>query len=164
MKKLLVKIKVIDIPYSPAVEAIPQKWTKEELEVFEQPMIEVDGTLANDESYTHHPEIPAIPEQPEVSHEEIIAQTQGSDDELAQWLAGDSFKYPQGYWVEYVDISLQVEQDKINAEALAYLASTDFMVLRHIRQKALGHNLSLSEEQYLALELERANAASRVVR
>jgi len=164
MKKLLVKIKVIDIPYSPAVEAIPQKWTKEELEVFEQPMIEVDGTLANDESYTHHPEIPAIPEQPEVSHEEIIAQTQGSDDELAQWLAGDSFKYPHGYWVEYVDISLQVEQDKINAEALAYLASTDFMVLRHIRQKALGHNLSLSEEQYLALELERANAASRVVR
>ena len=130
MKKLLVKIKVIDIPYSPAVEAIPQKWTKEELEVFEQPMIEVDGTLANDESYTHHPEIPAIPEQPEVSHEEIIAQTQGSDDELAQWLAGDSFKYPEGYWVEYVDISLQVEQDKINAEALAYLASTDWMIIR----------------------------------
>lgn len=138
MKKLLVKIKVIDIPYSPAVEAIPATDTE--------------------------PEIPAIPEQPEVSHEEIIAQTQGNDDELAQWLAGDSFKYPEGYWVEYVDISLQVEQDKINAEALAYLASTDFMVLRHIRQKALGHNLSLSEEEYLALELERANAASRVVR
>jgi hypothetical protein len=164
MKKLLVKIKVIDIPYSPAAEAIPQKWAKEELEVFEQPMIEVDGVLVNDESYAYHPEIPAIPEQLEVSHEEIIAQTQGSDEELATWLAGDSFKYPEGYWVEYVDISLQVEQDKINAEALAYLASTDFMVLRHIRQKALGHNLSLSEEEYLALELERANAASRVVR
>jgi hypothetical protein len=164
MKKLLVKIKVIDIPYSPAVEPISQKWTKEELEVFEQPMIDVDGVLVNDESYTYHPEIPAIPEQPEVSHEEIIAQTQGSDEELAQWLAGDSFKYPQDHWVEYVDISEQVEQDKINSEALAYLASTDFMVLRHIRQKALGHNLSLSEEEYLALELERANAASRVVR
>ena len=130
MKKLLVKIKVIDIPYSPEVEAIPQKWTKEEIEVFEQPMIEIDGTLVNDESYTHHPEIPAIPEQPEVSHEEIIAQTQGSDEELAQWLAGDSFKYPQDHWVEYVDISSQVEQDKINAEALAYLASTDWMIIR----------------------------------
>jgi len=130
MKKLLVKIKVIDIPYSPEVEAIPQKWTKEEIEVFEQPMIEIDGTLVNDESYTHHPEIPARPEQPEVSHEEIIAQTQGSDEELAQWLAGDSFKYPQDHWVEYVDISSQVEQDKINAEALAYLASTDWMIIR----------------------------------
>jgi len=129
-EKIISKIKVIDIPYSPEVEAIPQKWTKEEIEVFEQPMIEIDGTLVNDESYTHHPEIPAIPEQPEVSHEEIIAQTQGSDEELAQWLAGDSFKYPQDHWVEYVDISSQVEQDKINAEALAYLASTDWMIIR----------------------------------
>jgi hypothetical protein len=79
MKKLLVKIKVIDIPYLPAVEAIPATETE--------------------------PEVPAIPEQPEVSHIKIIAQTQGSDEELAEWLAGDSFKYPQGYWVEYVDIS-----------------------------------------------------------
>jgi len=45
-------------------------------------------------------------------------------------VAGDSFKYPQDHWVEYVDISAQVEQDKINAEALAYLASTDWMIIR----------------------------------
>jgi hypothetical protein len=118
MKKVLVKIKVIDIPYSHAVEAIPQKWTKEELEVFEQPMIEVDGTLANDESYTHHPEIPAIPEQLEVSHEEIITQTQGSDEELAQWLAGDSFKYPEGYWVEYIDLEQDYDYQLAKCHAL----------------------------------------------
>ena len=106
MKKLLVKIKVIDIPHSPAVEAIPATDTE--------------------------PEIAAIPEQPEVSHEEIIAQTQGTDEELAQWLSGDSFKYPEGYWVEYIDISSQVTQQKINAEALAYLASTDWMVVREV--------------------------------
>ena len=134
MKKLLVKIKVIDIPYSPAVEAIQESWSKE-LEnglvniVYSQPLDEIGNP---DSSYTHHLEIPAIPEQLEVSHEEIIAQTQGSDEELAQWLAGDSFKYPEGYWVEYVDISLQVEQDKINAEALAYLASTDWLIVREI--------------------------------
>ena len=81
MKKLLVKIKVIDIPYSPAIDAIPAT----EIE----------------------PEVPAVPEQLEVSHEEIIAQTQGTDEELAQWLAGDSFKYPEGWWVEYIDL----EQD-----------------------------------------------------
>jgi hypothetical protein len=106
MKKLLVKIKVIDIPYSSAVEAIPATDTE--------------------------PEIAAIPEQVEVSHEEIIAQTQGTDEELAVWLAGDSFKYPEGYWVEYMDISSQVTQQKINAEALAYLASTDWMVVREV--------------------------------
>lgn len=122
MKKLIVKIKVIDIPYSPAVEAIPQKWTKEELEVFEQPMIEIDGFLVNDESYTYHPEIPAIPEVLEVSHEEIIAQTQGSDEELAEWLAGDSFKYPEGYWVEYIDISAEIAFDQSVQAAQAEIA------------------------------------------
>jgi hypothetical protein len=136
MKKLLVKIKVIDIPYSPAVEAIPQKWTKEVdgeiISFYEQPLKVVDAQMVNDESYTYHPDVAAIPEVLEVSHEEIIAQTQGLDEELAQWLAGDSFKYPEGYWVEYVDISLQVEQDKINAEALSYLASTDWLIVREV--------------------------------
>jgi hypothetical protein len=96
MKKLLVKIKVIDIPYSPAVEAIPATDTE--------------------------PEIPAIPEQLEVSHDEIIAQTQGNDNELAQWLAGDSFKYPEGHWIEYVDISAEVAFDQAVMAAQAEIA------------------------------------------
>jgi hypothetical protein len=114
MKKLIVKIKVIDIPYSPAVEAIPQKWTKEVdgeiISFYEQPLKVVDAQMVNDESYTYHPDVAAIPEQPEVSHEEIIAQTQGSDEELAQWLAGDSFKYPQDHWVEYIDINAELAE------------------------------------------------------
>jgi len=81
MKKLLVKIKVIDIPYSPAVDAIPATETEAE--------------------------IPAIPEQLEVSHDEIIAQTQGNDEELVQWLAQYSCVAPEGHIVEYTDL----EQD-----------------------------------------------------
>jgi hypothetical protein len=149
MKKLIVKIKVIDIPFLASVEAIepieaieaqPEKWVKDELEVFEQPMIEVNlGEFEVDPSFTHRPAIEAVlgvegveakPEVLESSHNEIIAQTQGSDEDLAQWLAGDSFKYQEGYWVEYIDISVQVEQERINAEALAYLASTDWMIIR----------------------------------
>jgi hypothetical protein len=156
MKKLLVKIKVIDIPYSAEVESIepieaieaqPEKWVKDDLEVFEQPMTEFVPAISEkwvkedlvvfenplDETFTHHPEVPeilsvldssytyhpaieavegvegveAIPEVLEVLKDEIIAQTQGSDEDLAQWLAGDSFKYPEGYWVEYIDL----EQD-----------------------------------------------------
>lgn len=40
-------------------------------------------------------------------NDEVIAQAQGSDEELAQWLASDSFKYPEGHIVEYIDL----EQD-----------------------------------------------------
>lgn len=42
-------------------------------------------------------------------NDEVIAQTQGSDEELAQWLEGDSFKYPEGYIVEYVDLEQDYE-------------------------------------------------------
>lgn len=71
---------------------------------------------------------------------------------------------PAEYQIEIEDITAQIEQEKINAEALAFLASTDFKVLRHIRQKALGQTLSLSEQEYLALEQERSDAAARIVR
>lgn len=128
MKKLLVKIKVIDIPYSPPQVAFPERWVK----LLPEAAFEVVYENPNDETYTYYPALDAIPEVSEVSHEEVIAQTQGTDEELAIWLAGDSFKYPEGYWVEYIDITAQVEQEKINAEALAYLASTDWMIVREI--------------------------------
>jgi hypothetical protein len=68
------------------------------------------------------------------------------------------------YEVIIEDLTAKLEQEKINAEALAFLAETDFKVLRHIRQKALGQQLSLSEEEYLALEQQRADAAARIVK
>jgi hypothetical protein len=133
MKKLLVKIKVIDIPYSPAIPAEPEKWVKGEEIRLERPMIEVSlGIFEPDEEYTHHEAISGVPEQPEVSHEEIIAQTQGTDEEIAVWLEGDKHKYPEGYWVEYIDISAQVEQERINAESSKYLADTDWLIIREI--------------------------------
>ena len=52
----------------------------------------------------------------------------------------------------------------MNEEAQKFLDSTDFKVLRHIRQKALGQELSLSENEYLALEQERSNAAARIIK
>lgn len=66
--------------------------------------------------------------------------------------------------VEFLDISSQLEQEQTNADSMVFLASTDFQVLRHIRQKALGQELSLSEEEYLALEQQRADAAARIIR
>jgi hypothetical protein len=57
-----------------------------------------------------------------------------------------------------------MDQEAINKEALEFLAASDFKVLRHIRQKALEQELSLSEEDYLALEQQRADAAARIVK
>jgi len=195
MKKLLVKIKVIDIPYSPLIPAIHEKWvkdevelleqpmieqvtevsakwTKDELEVFEQPTIEVDGALlpdesytyheaselkemVNDESYTYHEGSLEVPEVLEESHEEVIAQTQGSDEELAEWLEGDKFKYPEGHWIEYVDITEQVKQDKVNSEALEYLASTDWLIVREVETE-----VSCPED----VKQLRAEARAKVIR
>jgi hypothetical protein len=39
---------------------------------------------------------------------------------------------PAEYTVEIEDITAQVAQDAINAEALAYLASTDWLIIREV--------------------------------
>lgn len=61
-------------------------------------------------------------------------------------------------------VQAKMDQDAINKEALEFLVASDFKVLRHIRQKALGQQLSLSDEDYLALEQQRADAAARIVK
>ncbi len=49
-----------------------------------------------------------------------------------------------------------------NREHEKYLRSTDWQVLRHIRQKALGMPTSLSETEYLELEAERQRRADAI--
>jgi hypothetical protein len=55
------------------------------------------------------------------------------------------------------------EQEKLNAVDREFLNSTDWKVLRHIRQKALGIQPSLTESEYLQLEQDRQSAANRIV-
>lgn len=62
-----------------------------------------------------------------------------------------------------VAITAQKEQEKLNAIEREFLNSTDWQILRHLRQKALGVTTSLTEAQYLALEQQRQSAASRIV-
>lgn len=58
---------------------------------------------------------------------------------------------------------LQAEADaKANIEHQEFLSSTDWKVLRHTREKALGITTSLTEEEYLALEQQRENAAKAI--
>ena len=87
-----------------------------------------------------------------------------NESEITKW---DFANIPQPTMEELEALapSVQVEQDQavVNKQALDYLVSTDWMVLRHIRQKALGQTPSLTDEQYLALEQERADKAVLIV-
>lgn len=50
-----------------------------------------------------------------------------------------------------------------NISDLEFLRTTDWKILRHIRQKALGITTSLTDAEYLNLEQQRHEAAARIV-
>lgn len=100
---------------------------------------------------------PAVPSSVEVviitdeQHQQIINQTHRFDIVSKSVVELNS------------TIISQREQEKLNAVEREFLNSTDWKILRHIRQKALGVVTSLTEEQYLELEQQRQAAASRIV-
>jgi hypothetical protein len=61
------------------------------------------------------------------------------------------------------NIIAQKEQDRLNGIEREFLNSTDWQILRHFRQQALGIATSLTQEQYLELEQQRQAAAARIV-
>lgn len=55
------------------------------------------------------------------------------------------------------------EIDKQNAVKRNKLQSTDWIVLRHIREKALGVPTSITEAEYIKIEQERQEIAKTIV-
>lgn len=101
----------------------------------------------------YEPELPPSVRVVEISkedHEKIIAKTH-----LFNVLTNSV--EPQA--LEVLD---NIHQEKINSENKSFLDSTDWKVLRHIREKALGIQTSVSEEEYLKLETERQSAADSI--
>jgi len=100
---------------------------------------------------------PAVPNTVSVvtisdtQHEQIMAQTHRFD------VASRT--------VVVVDQAVinQQEQDRLNGIEREFLNSTDWKVMRHIRQKALGIATSLTDAEYLELEQQRQTAAARIV-
>jgi hypothetical protein len=60
------------------------------------------------------------------------------------------------------DVLAQQATQEANVTHQEFLNSTDWKVLRHIRQKALGVPTSLTEEDYLDLERQRQSAAEAI--
>jgi hypothetical protein len=59
-------------------------------------------------------------------------------------------------------ITAQRAADVANGQEREFLNSTDWKILRHIRQKALNIATSLSDAEYILLEQQREAAAARI--
>lgn len=61
-----------------------------------------------------------------------------------------------------VEVLAAEQAEKDNIEHKEFLNNTDWKVLRHMREKALGLETSLTEEQYLELERQRDEVARAI--
>jgi hypothetical protein len=60
-------------------------------------------------------------------------------------------------------VTAQKEQETANGQEREFLNSTDWKILRHLRQKALAVTTTMTESEYLALEQQRQDAAARII-
>jgi len=60
-------------------------------------------------------------------------------------------------------VTAQKQTEQQNGLERDFLNSTDWQVLRHLRQKALGIATTLTDDEYLALERQRQQAAQRII-
>ena len=102
------------------------------------------------------PETHTVVEVTNEEHESIItAKTHYFD------LVDNTVK---SYSQTHLDTEAAKEAQRItNAEKRKFLADSDWKVMRHIREKALGQAISLTDQQYLDLEQARAEAAAAIV-
>lgn len=88
-----------------------------------------------------------------------------SDEQNTQLIAGTHVFDVSSRIVRAVDNSVLTQRSRelSNSQEREFLNSTDWKVMRHIRQKALGLPTSLSDAQYIELEQQRHSAANRIV-
>lgn len=90
-----------------------------------------------------------------IQHEAVPATEESLEIEAYEEIIPESTTIIEGFTVICDDESMEISQEEINAEALQYLADTDWYVLRR------SENNTPVPEQILT---ERAAARSRIVR
>lgn len=81
--------------------------------------------------------------------------------ELADaWLAKHNFSGE----IVITDITAKLEQEKINAEAQAFLDATDFKIIRHLDQQNLGISTKLTAEEFQELLHQRQMAREAIIK
>ena len=101
-------------------------------------------------TFNYKPEVPDTVKVYEISLQEHDAVINGSH----------YFDIPQGLVLEVPKHVAKHRQAFLaRAGGKTYLAETDWKVLRHIREKALGLPTSMSDDDYLAMEHQRHEVA-----
>lgn len=78
------------------------------------------------------PEVPLVPAKPAVYDNGNLIAEAVPEVAAIPAVMQKQVKLKAEYSVEIEDITAKLEQDKINAEALAYLASTDWLIVRQM--------------------------------
>jgi hypothetical protein len=100
---------------------------------------------------------PAVPDTVSVvtitneQHQQIMNQTHRFDVASRTVVAVDSA------------VLAEKEQYRLSGIEREFLNSTDWKILRHLRQKALNVPTTLTDAQYIELEQQRQAAAARIV-
>lgn len=99
---------------------------------------------------------------PEVPAHEIVDEETG---EIIQVAAVPAVMetLPAEYEIVVTDISNEIDQRSINEAAYAFLKAADWKRNRHLSQKLIGHPLSMTDEEFMAMELEAQAARDRIV-
>jgi hypothetical protein len=95
---------------------------------------------------------------------ETVTVQEISDEQANQIAAQTHYFDVVDKTVKAVDsaITAQKAKDVANGQEREFLNSTDWKILRHIRQKALNIATSLSDAEYIQLEQQREAAAARI--
>lgn len=120
----------------------PERWVLHK----DEPMAEAydDADVLEEEIREFTPAIPAVLDEQGVEITPAIPAV------AEKWV-----KLKAEYTVEIEDITAQVAQEAINAEALAYLASTDWLIIREV---------DAGTPCPAEIKAERAAARARIVR
>ena len=151
MKKLLVKSEFIIQEYKAHIESVaaqPEKWVKGEEVLFEAPSDLTD--------YIYHAAIEgveAVAEVSELKELRVIDQTQGMEEELNVWLSGNIHKYPEGYVVEWIDLTEEWNK-KLAIEAKIAIGKKAKEACENVLDLISGYNLNreLTVEQISVMQ------------
>ena len=151
MKKLLIKSEFITQEYKAPIEGVaaqPEKWVKGEEVLFEAPSDLTD--------YIYHAAIEGVEPQaeiPEVKELRVIDQTQGMEEELHVWLSGNIHKYPEGYIVEWIDLTEEWNK-KLAIEAKIAIGKKAKEACENVLDLISGYNLNrqLTVEQISVMQ------------
>jgi len=91
-----------------------------------------DGDVIDERIVELVPEVPLVPAKPAVYDNGNLISEEVPEVPAVPAVVQKQVKLKAEYSVEIEDITAKLEQEKVNAEALAYLASTDWLIVRQM--------------------------------